>query len=830
MLNYYKMKSNWLKLVGVPGIFFLSTIILFGQARGPQGLIVGKVVDQSTQQELEYATVSVFSMADSSLVSGDVTDKRGQFTAREIAFGTYFVKINFMGYEPNFVEEVILTMEKSLVDLGKIELAMAAENLEEVTVTGRADYVVNKIDRKAYNISKLAVVSGGTADEVLQLIPSVEVDIDGNISLRGSENVTVLIDGKPSGISGENLASYLESLPANTLETIEVITNPSAKYDPDGMVGILNIVTKKKKLQGMHGSVSVSTGVPGRHNLSGMFNAKTGRWNFMINGGVNYRAGFSRGNTYRENYFDGDTSVLSQVTDGDRFGPGGMLRLAADYQLSDKSTLSAGGSYNLRSFNMTEQITTDNHYVGEDPFDLYIRDAEREMQFNMFRYNLAFRHQFNPDGHELVIDANQSVMTHDFSGAFSETPLSLGMEPMDLISFQQNNRTQSKGTTTTIQADYVLPLKKNNAFEAGYKSIFRSDQSDFFSESLDTLEQIWLDDVHLINDFIADEQIHSVYGIYKQNIKKFGFQVGLRLEQAVLDAELVTTEETFHNDYLSLFPTVHLNYMLPGTQQLKASYSRRLNRPHHRVLNPFADYTDPYNIRKGNPFILPEYIDSYEVEYEKLWDKFSINTSLYFKQINGMITRIKTVEGDVSTTTFDNLGTGRNYGVELVIGGDVTKWWNFTWSSNGYRTELIGEGRNSELNAEGYAYSTKVLSNFYLPKSFNVQLSFNYRSPRIVTQGEISEVYSIDLALSKKVMKEKGTITLRVRDIFNTREYSFITEGENFYQDSYRKRQSQSIQAGFSYRFGRFRNMGSRRMNGRDRGDSGMEGDAIEID
>lgn len=823
------MRFKWLiKAVSVLSLL-VCTVLAFGQQRASQGIIVGKVVDNQNLQGLEFATVSVFSKADSVLVSGDVSDKKGQFTVREIPSGSFYVEINFMGYDPVYLEEIILTKEKSLVDVGNVELSMAAENLEEVTVTGRADYVINKIDRKAYNVSKLAVVSGGSADEVLQLIPSVEVDIDGNISLRGSENVTVLIDGKPSGISGENLASYLESLPANTLETIEVITNPSAKYDPDGMVGILNIVTKKKKLQGVHGVVSASTGIPARHNLSGMFNAKTGKWNFMVNGGLNYRGGFSRGSTFRENYFNGDTTILSQTNDGDRFGPGGMIRLSADYQLTNKSTISAGGSYNLRSFNMTEEITTDNHYLGEDPFDLYVRSAERELQFNMFRYNVAFRHQFNPDGHELSIDANQSVMTHGFSGTFEETPLSSTMEPLDYISFQQNNRTQSKGITTTLQADYVLPLQNNNAIEAGYKSIFRSDRSDFFSESLDTLEQIWQDDVYLINDFIADEQIHSVYGIYKQNIKKFGFQVGLRVEQAVLDAELVTTEETFHNDYFSLFPTVHLNYMLPGTQQLKASYSRRLNRPRHRVLNPFADYTDPYNIRKGNPFILPEYIDSYEVEYEKLWDKFSVNTSVYFKQINNMITRIKTVDGDVSLTTFDNLGTGRNYGAELVIGGDITKWWNFTWSNNAYWTELIGEGRNSELNAEGYAFSSKLLMNMYLPKDFNVQLSANYRSPRVITQGEISEVYSTDLAVSKKVLKDKGTLTLRVRDIFNTREYSFITEGENFYQESYRKRQSQSIQLGFSYRFGKFRNMGSRRMNG-SRESSGMDGEAIEID
>jgi outer membrane cobalamin receptor len=809
----------------------LGIVLAFGQGKGPnagsgpQGIIIGQIVDQQSNQELEYATVSIFSVKDSSLVNGAITDKKGRFSISGVPSGSYYVKVNFMGYEPYYSDIVNLTKKKSLVDLGEVVLVLAAENLNEVTVTGRADYVVNKIDRKAYNISKLMVAQDGNAGEVLSLIPSVEVDIDGNVSLRGSGNVTILIDGRPSGISGDNLASYLESLPANTLETVEVITNPSAKYDPDGMVGILNIVTKKKKLQGVHGTFSASTGMPARHNLSAMFNAKKGKWNFLFNGGVNYRGGFSIGETERTNLISGTT--LSQSTDGDRKGPGGMLRLGLDYSLTPKSTLSAGASYNLRNFTMGEEITTVNAFEDGTPFDLYVRDTERKMTFDMFRYNLRFKHQFNNDGHELSIDANQSVMGHEFSGAYEEMPLSLSMEPLNYISFQQNNRTLSDNKTSTVQVDYTLPFSNNSALEAGYKSIFRNDQSDFYSESFDSVFGVWADDTNLINDFIANEQIHAVYGVYKQNIKKFGYQVGLRVEQAVLDAELVTTKETFHNDYFSLFPTVHFNYWLPKNQQLKASYSRRLNRPRHRVLNPFADYSDPYNIRKGNPFILPEYIDSYEVEYEKIWDKYSITTGVYYKQINKMISRIKTVEGDISTTTYANLGTGKNYGVELVIGGDLTKWWNFTWSTNGYRTELIGAGENSELNADGYAFTTKILSNMYLPKKFNVQLSANYRSPKVLAQGEISEVYSVDFALSKKVMDDKGTISLRVRDIFNTRSYEFVTEGVNFYQESYRKRQSQSVQLGFSYSFGRFKNMRGGR-GGRDGG--GMEGDDIEID
>lgn len=811
--------------------FSLSSVFVFGQTRGTQGIVVGQVVDQGTKIGLEYATVSVFSAIDSSLINGEVSDKKGQFTIKEIPEGSYFVKVNFIGYEPHYVDGVIISAEKSLFDLGEVTLVMASENLNEVTVVGRSDYVVNKIDRKAYNISKLAVAEGGSAEEVLQLIPSVQVDIDGNVSLRGSGNVTILVDGKPSGISGDNLASYLESLPANTLETIEVITNPSAKYDPDGMVGILNIITKKKKLTGVHGTISASTGLPASHNLSAMFNAKTGRWNFMVNAGFNYRGGYNKGTTFRESYFDGDTTVLTQNTDGERTGPGGMVRLSTDYSLSDKTTLSAGGSYNLRNFKMTEDIVTRNGYLGEDPFDIYSRDTERKMEFGMFRYNMGLKHQFDTEGHELVIDASQSRMTHEFSGTYAEMPLSIAMEPLNYISFRQNNSTQSDETTTTVQADYTLPLKQNNAFEGGYKSIFRNDGSDFFSESYDSLSNQWMDDVFLINNFIAKEQIHAIYGVYKQNIKKFGYQVGLRLEQAVLDAELVTTNETFHNDYLSIFPTIHLNYILPKSQQLKASYSRRLDRPHHRILNPFADYSDPYNIRQGNPFLLPEYIDSYEVEYEKIWDKFSVGTTVYYKQINGMISSIKTVEGDVSTTTYENLGTGINYGLELVFGGDLTKWWNFTWSSNGYRTELIGEGKNSALSTEGFAFNTKLLTNFYLPKKFNLQLSADYRSPMVVAQGEISEVYSVDFALSKKVMGDKGSISLRARDIFNTRAYSFVNEGVNFYQESYRKRQSQSIQLGFTYSFGRFKNMREGRMNGNGEERGGMEGgESIEID
>ena len=341
------------------------------------------------------------------------------------------------------------------------------------------------------------------------------------------------------------------------------------------------------------------------------------------------------------------------------------------------------------------------------------------------------------------------------------------------------------------------------------------------SEVFDYESGTWINELGLSNDFVLDEGINSAYGTYQHQIGKFGFQAGLRAEQAFTDAKLISTGESFRNEYFSLFPTLHTSFWLPKRQQLKASYSRRLNRPHGRMLNPFTDYSDPQNIRKGNPFLLPEYINSYELEYIKYWNKVTFNTSLYLKEINEMITRVKEVEDGVSTVSYQNVGTGTNFGFEYSFIMNPTKNWNIVWSGNAFRT--IIENNDSELNASGYAYNSKLLTSVTLPFNTTLQLQANYKSPKILAQGTISEMYWGDVSMAKKVLNNKGKITLKLSDVTNTRQYAFTIDGDNFYQESYRKRQSRILWLGFSYSFGQYRDRGTRSGSKDDSGFGGAE-------
>ena len=797
-------------------VLVLSSYIGYAQ----NGSITGRIMDKASGEKLEYATITLFTVSDSSLVTGNISDAKGRFNLSNLKDGNYFLKVGFIGYKDVILKDLKINETNSTIDLGSIKITESAEKLSTFEIEETIDVVDNKIDRKVYKVEKMGVTEGGTVDDVLEVIPSVEVDIDGNVSLRGSQNVTILMDGKPTGVSGEDLQSYLESLPANSIENVEVITNPSAKFDPDGMAGIINIITKRNVLEGMHGNINVNGGIGNGNkrigSTSGMFSLKTGKWNLMLNYGFNWREQLREGRTFRENRFADSLSILKQNNEGEGISKSGRVKIGADYYLNDKNTISFGTSYNLRGRSRTDSVFYHNEDHLGGPLGDYHRLTTDDGAHTHISTDLDYKHLFDKEGHELTLGAGYRLFDGTFNGDYVEVP-HFQRVPANYYSLQQRTSTLPLSGTYTLQLDYIRPLAKNNMLELGYKSIIGNSSSDFFSESIDTISNDWQDDLHLINHFKREQQIHSLYAVYKQNIKKFGYQFGLRGEQAVMTSELINTGETFRNEYLSLFPTIHMSYMLPQKQQLKASYSRRLNRPHGRLLNPFTNFSDPQNIRVGNPFLLPEYIDSYEIEYEKVWKKTSVTSSVYYKQINDMITRLKRVERGISTTSFQNLGTARNYGLEVILNTKISKWWSLMLSSNLYQTELEGDEENSELNASGYAYSIKALSTWYLPKDVSIQLSSRYNSPKVLAQGEISEMHYSDISIRKKVLKRKGTVSLKVTDVLNTREYQFITQGPTFFQDSFRKRHSRFIQIGFSYSFGKFQ-MKSR---GGDRGRSG---------
>lgn len=783
--------------------------------------ISGVIRDASTSESVQLASVLVREHSSQQLITGTYTNNKGFFELNIADTLTVDVIVTFLGYDKLVVEKVSASGSR---DLGELSLTQDEEKLNEVVIEGGKDeeFVEMKIDRKVYKIDQMQILEGSTTTEALQIIPSVEVDIDGNISLRGSENLIVLMDGKPTGLSGDDLTAFLESMPASMMQNVEVITNPSAKYDPDGMAGIINLVSKTNKMQGFSGNVSVNAGTSGFYTASAMVAIKKGKWNAMANLSYNYRNGFSEGATERES-IEGDTiTYLSQTTNGDRIRQMGMARLNTTYSINAKNSLSLSGMLSYRGMNRHEL----NYYEFENSEHeiTSINDRLTDGRGTMMPTNVSldYKRAFRKKEQSWSMGAALANFSGDFRSEFEETLYSSELVRLDEANLKQRQQTVPNNNTLTLQTDYAHPIGKNALFETGLKSITKIGGSDFVSEVYDFESSEWVNENQLTNDFLLDEGINSVYGTFKQQMKKFGYQVGLRAEQAFTDAQLLSTNESFYNEYFSLFPTLHMSYWLPKRQQIKASYSRRLNRPRGRMLNPFTDFSDPQNIRKGNPFLLPEYINSYEIEYQRFWNKHTLTTALYHKEINGMITRVKEVSDGVSVVSYQNLGSGTNTGLELSWNMKPTKWWNFTLSGNAYQT--IIESDDSELNADGYAYHSKLLSSFTLPKDYSIQVQANYSSPKIVAQGEISAMYFGDISVKKKVLNKKGSISVKLSDVFNTRQYNFITEGSNFSQESYRKRQSQILWLGFSYNFGQYTERGSRS------GGRGEDVEQVEID
>lgn len=783
--------------------------------------ISGKLLDAETGRAVEYASVSVTLHESGKVISGAYTNEKGVFEVQLPDTLVVDLMISMIGYDKLVLEELNTSKSQKL---GELKFTTNVQDLGEVEISEQKEFVEFKIDKKVYDVSNLQLNETATVSEALQVIPSIQVDIDGNISLRGSENLVVLIDGKPVALSGDDLAAYLESLPSSVIQNVEVITNPSAKYDPDGMAGIINFNTKTNKLEGFSGNVSVNTGLGGFYTGSAMIAVKKGKWNTLANVSFNYRDAFNTGDTYRETFWDNDsTSYLSQTTEGDHLMQMAMARVNTSYQLNDYNSFSASAMLSMRNMNRNELNYYEFSDVNEELNSVYDRTTDGGGKMMPMNFNLSYDHDFGETGRKLSLSTAYSDFTGEFGSDFEETLYSDDFIRDDEASLRQRQITGPDNYTFTAQADYEHPLGENQKFEAGLKSISKSGGSDFMSEVYDYESDTWINELGLSNDFVLDEGINSAYGVYQQQIGKFGFQAGLRAEQAFTDARLLSTGESFRNEYFSFFPTLHTSFWLPKRQQLKASYSRRLNRPHGRMLNPFTDYSDPQNIRKGNPFLLPEYINSYELEYIKYWDKVTFNTSLYLKEINEMITRVKEVEDGISTVSYQNVGTGTNMGFEYSFTINPSKKWNIVWSGNAFRTVI--ENDDSELNASGYAYNSKLLTSVTLPFNTTFQLQANYKSPKILAQGTISEMYWGDVSMAKKVLNNKGKITLKLSDVTNTRQYAFTIDDVNFYQESYRKRQSRIFWLGFSYSFGQYRDRGSR-SGGKD--DSGFGGAEID--
>lgn len=784
----------------------ISFIIIFfcGHSSFSQnnGKISGIILDKDNSQPLQGAVVIVTAPKDSLRINGAETDTRGAFTI-PVPFGTYKVTVNYTGYGDALVTGVSVTKNNPEAVLDTIKIKQGTTT-EEIDVTADKNVIQITPEKKVFNVEKSIVTSSGSAIDVLRNVPSVSVDNDGNVSLKGSQNVRVLIDGKPVYSS---VSSVLEGIPASSVESIEMITNPSAKYEAEGESGIINIVLKKNADFGYNGSLILSTGTKDKYNASVNFNAKNKNLNVYGNYSFqSLRYGFA-GTSLRTDNLNGTLSSLDQPSTAIQKNVSNLGKFGIDYRLADKQTLSFSSVLSHRT-ESRDGNAINSFYDNNGGLSArsLTNSGTSEHGYN-FNANLDYVAKFKVPDRQLSIDAS-------FARSTEETPISLdnqylisGYNPANIQNLQTYTDQNEKRNVYNLQADYTHPFKKStktdSKIETGFKSTYKVYDNDFHSSHFDTLSHAWVNDNSLTNLFKYGEFINAVYLIYSGRIKDFEYQAGVRSELTNITADLLDPTQNFKRHYIDFFPSASIAQKLGKTNEIELSYSRRVNRPRPGWLNPFGENTDPYNLRNGNPDLKPEYIDSYELSYLKYIKSSVLTSSVYFKQTHGLISRLKTSLDSLTTlTTFVNLTSAYSYGVELIASIQGPKWLSLTGSFNYYNIVINGDNVQTDLSTSGHAWYTKFLASINMWAGFDLQMAYNYQSRRPVIDGYIEPVQNFDISLRKEFKKANLDLSLRVSDVFNTQENRQFQTGTGYVQNITNKRDSRFVYLTATYRFG----------------------------
>ena len=819
------MKNNFLL-----GLLLLFTTLTFAQSSNYT--ITGKVVDKDAGIPLEYATITVTDVNNAEDVEGGITDTSGNFKV-EVPAGKYTIKIEYISFEP-----IILTKTISGdLNLGTTQLEFAASNLDEVTVVAETTTVDIRLDKKIYNIGKDLTTAGGTVSDALNNVPSVSVDVEGSISLRGNENVRILINGKPSAIAGYGSTDVLRQLPADAIERVEVITSPSARYDAEGTAGILNIILRKEKTLGFNGSINTSVGNPDLASISANLNLRTDKFNVFNTTG--YRYSSSPGN----GYFDTQYNTAGDVTptygriiedrDIQRLNRGFNTNLGLEYYLSDESSIT--GTVFYRNGNDVDETTNLTQSFRDASKVLETTRIERQKEKDdRYQFSLNYINRFNDEGHQLTADV-QYATSEEIQNTFINEDITFDTENTNPI-IAERLLTNEKQNEYLIQADYVLPFGEGSQFEAGYRGSFENEITDYKVNQ----EQIansndFIQNDTLTNNFDYTQNVNAVYTQLGSKFGDFSVLAGLRLENtqlkgqigsALTEAELqdiygfeINTD--FDNSYLGLFPTLNITYELNDRENVTLGYNRRINRPRGWFLNPFPDRSSRNNVFQGNPNLQPAFSNAYDLGYLKRWDKITLTSSVYFQRETEsfeVVQEIIELQGQGSNTNGNtvirsipvNLSSNERIGAELGVLYNPAKWLRLNGSFNFFQFNTEGFFNDVDYSAKNTSYFARFSSKVSLPLGIDWQTNANYRGASQNAQSDTDGILSIDLAFSKDVFGDNGTVSMNVSDLLNGRKRSQITTNDLFTRNSEFQWRQRQINLSFVYRFNQRKNENQR--------------------
>ena len=767
----------------------------------PAGGIKGMVIDSISVNPLVAATVQVFRSGTKGIFASTVTSEKGSFRF-ELEYGDYALQIDYVGFEPSLSIPFRISEIKKDIDLGTIMLVPLGSTLKEVVVQAEKSSMQLSLDKKIFNVGLDLANSGGTASDILMNIPSVSVDPEGNVKLRGSDNVRILIDGKPSGLVSMKGGSGLNNLQASMVERVEIITNPSARYEAEGSAGILNIILKKDKRQGFNGSVELITGQPANFGFAANLNYRRKNINFFINYGIAYRIQPSRGRLYQELSRNDSIFILSQVDKADFTGFNNNVRTGLDYYFSEKSVITAAFLYRRSQGNRFREFRYEDYLFKKGNLGTITKRTQDEDETEPnTEITFNYKRSFAAKGHELTAEGKYLDYWENSDQTYMQMPVDSEGRPIDPgKTLEQRSLNDEWEKQWLFQVDYVKPLGKDGKFETGIRSSFRNMVNDYvvsqknYSGGFDPMPG-------LDNVFVYAENIHAVYGIIGNKSGKFSYQGGLRAEWTDVTTTLRETNQKNPRTYANLFPSGHMTYSLPKNNGVQLSYSRRVRRPFYNDLSPYVTFSDARNFFSGNPDLDPEFSNVFELGHLKSFDKGSFTSSVYFRRTEGKIDRIRSVDafGNAVTRT-ENLNSEQAYGFEFTAGYTPYKWWKLDGNVNFFHARVDGSNILPEYKTRTYSWFARQTSRFSLKKDFDLQLRMNYDAPQRLVQGTRRGYFFADLSMSKDILQQKATITLNVLDVLNTRKVRYTVEGPNFQTNAMSGFRPRQINVTFVYR------------------------------
>jgi len=778
------MQTKW---IVISVLLFFLTFTLQGrpmESDKPDYKISGKVVDKGTGNPIEYATAVLLESEDSVQVNGIATDVDGKFTISVKEAGTYILSISFVGYK-DFSKEISINQGKRRLSVGKIKLKQAAENIDEVTVQASEYSVDYEIDKKVVHVDEQYSSISGNAVDILKNLPSIQVDIEGNVSLRGNSNFTVLIDDRPTVLQPNEA---LKQIPATSIKDIEIITNPSAKYDPEGTAGIINIITKKDALMGVSGIVHMNAGLDDKYGGDFQFNYKSDKFKAFIGADYNKR-NYPGSMEMKNRTYRGDTtSYLTSQGSNDDLDRDYSFRAGIDWYFSEKSILSISGRYG-NGWNKEISNTTYNEWLSYEGNEYNRReyaseeDGKREHEF--YSLNTEYTYEFDSTEHKLDL----RLMLYEFSGGSDH--VNTLFNESNLIQSSQKSLEGGPSKGLRYRVNYKKPFTENIKLEVGTQG--RLTNSNEWNEMYhyDTGNEEYILQDKFSHESVYERSIHAGYSLLKGELQKLSYQLGFRGEYTFRDIRIKDRDGSTRINRWDYFPTVHFSYQLPNKHQLMASYTRRIDRPHSWFMEPFLTWEDAYNVRKGNPGLEPEYINSYELGYQKSFNHNSFSAELYYRKTQDKIEGVQSVYRDnIMMQTFENIGTDYSLGSELMLNINFADWWENSFTGNFYHYRVKGELNDTEFDRESFTYSFNWNQTFHINDNFQVQLSPDYEGPEVEAQEREKASFEMDGALRYSLMNDNISLTLQARDIFSTGKHEEIVDEDDFY--SYRLYENKS--------------------------------------